>query len=73
MDVAADSDGGSNGLHIRLFQEDLLGLFAQMSEVFLVEALGLKQIGYALINVHLFQMFSNSGRFNYKAPAAHIH
>ena len=58
VDVTADCDGASNGLHIGLLEEDFLGFFAEMSEILLVEAFGLEQVGYALINVHLFQIFS---------------
>ena len=59
MDVTTDCDGASNGLHIGLLEEDFLGFFAEMSEVLLVEAFGLEQVGYALVDIHLFQIFSN--------------
>lgn len=57
MDVSADGDGGSDGLHIGLLEEDFLGFFAEVAKVLLVETFGLEQIGYALVDVHLFSNF----------------
>jgi hypothetical protein len=70
MDVTTDCDGASNGLHIGLLEEDFLGFFAEMSEVLLVEAFGLEQVGYALIDVHLFQIFSKIPIQLLKTPTA---
>ena len=66
VDVPADGDWRGYRLHIGLFEEDLFGLFAQDAKVLLVEALGLKEVGNALVDVHLIQIFSNYQGNNYK-------
>jgi len=42
MDVTADSDWGSNRLHIAFFHKDLLGLLAESFDIVLSERLALK-------------------------------
>ena len=64
MNVTADCDGAAIWLNIGLLEEDFFGFFAEVSEVLLVEAFGLEQVSYALVDVHLFQIFSKN-LFNY--------
>jgi hypothetical protein len=52
VDVSADGDWAGDGLDIGLFQEDFLGFFAEDAKVLLVQALGLQQVGNALVDVH---------------------
>lgn len=59
MDVTTDCHWGSDWLHIGLLQEDLLCFLTEVSQVLLVEAFGLQQVSYALVDVHLFQIYSN--------------
>ena len=52
MYVAADGDRGGDGMNIGLLEQDFLDLFAEGSEVFFVEALGLFEVGDVLVDIH---------------------
>ena len=52
MDITADSDGGGDGLNIRLFHEYLFGFFTDNPELAFMEYFGLPELGNAFVDVH---------------------